>query len=159
MRTTKDRIRHTLMFEGIAIVVSTFIAVLILQKPVATIGALTIAFSLYAMVWNYVYNLGFDRWWVSRGNHVTDRSLAVRIAHSAGFEGGFLLLSVPAVAWWLDMTLWQALILDIGFALFFMVYALIFNWTYDLIFPVPTDKAGNRQPVTSEVALSKTLSS
>jgi uncharacterized membrane protein len=35
------------------------------------------------------------------------------------------------------MTLLEALILDIGFAAFFIVYALIYNWVYDIVFPVP----------------------
>ena len=40
------------------------------------------------------------------------------------------------VAWWLDMTLLQALLLDIGFAIFFIAYAFACNWAYDIVFPV-----------------------
>ena len=38
------------------------------------------------------------------------------------------------------MTLLEAFITDIGFTLFFLIYAFIFNWTYNAIFPMPTGK-------------------
>lgn len=134
MRTTKDRIRHTLLFEGIAIVLSTVIAAVILDNTVAEIGALAVALSLVAMGWNYAYNLWFDRW--QYPTLPSQRSVKMRVLHAVGFEGGLLTVSLPLVAWWLDMTLWYAFITDVGFALFFMVYAFIFNWVYDHIFPI-----------------------
>jgi len=139
MRTTKDRIRHTLLFEGVAIVIATTVATLILNKPVEMVGALTIALSLLAMGCNYFYNLQFDRWLVKKSGPqaLLNRSLKLRIGHAMGFEGCLLVVSLPLIAWWLDLTLWHALVMDIGFTLFFMVYALVFNWAYDLIFPVP----------------------
>ena len=38
---------------------------------------------------------------------------------------------VPLAAWWLDIGLWQAFVLDIGIVLFFLPYTFAFNWTYD----------------------------
>lgn len=136
MRTTKDRIRHTILFEVIAIVLGTLIAKIVLQKPLSTLGPLTMGMSLLAMTWNYSYNWAFDQWQQKFHKAVAmiDRSLQTRLVHALGFEGGFLLLSVPLMAWWLSMTLWQALLMDLGFAAFFMAYAFVFNWTYDTIF-------------------------
>lgn len=134
MRTTKDRIRHTLLFEGVAIVLSTAAAALILENSVAEIGALAIVMSLIAMVWNYAYNLWFDRW--QHHTPPNKRSFKMRLLHVVGFEGGLLAGCLPLVAWWLDMTLWHAFLTDIGFTLFFMVYAFVFNWVYDQVFPI-----------------------
>lgn len=136
MRTTKDRIRHTLMFEGVAVVLSTVIAALVLDNSVAEIGTLAIALSLVAMAWNYAYNLWFDRW--QHHTPPNKRSVKMRVVHAVGFEGGLLTVSLPLVAWWLDMSLWLAFLTDVGFALFFMVYAFIFNWVYDQVFPIKT---------------------
>lgn len=134
MRTTKDRIRHTLLFEGIAVVLSTVIATLILQNTVAEIGTLAIALSLVAMAWNYAYNLWFDRW--QHHTPPNKRSFKMRVLHAAGFEGSLLTVSLPLVAWWLNMPLWHAFLSDVGFTLFFMLYAFVFNWMYDLVFPI-----------------------
>ena len=41
------------------------------------------------------------------------------------------LLCVPVVAWWLQVSYWQALWLDIGVLLFFLPYTWLFNWLYD----------------------------
>ncbi|WP_312379224.1 chlorhexidine efflux transporter, partial [Pseudomonas oryzihabitans] len=49
-----------------------------------------------------------------------------------GFEGGLILVLVPLAAWWLSISLWQALLLDLGLILFFLPYTLAFNWLYDL---------------------------
>lgn len=134
MRTTKDRIRHTLLFEAIALVLSTAVAALVLENSVTEIGSLALTLSLIAMGWNYVYNLWFDHW-----QHLTPphkRSFKLRLVHVMGFEGGLLIATLPLVAWWLNMPLWHAFLTDISFTLFFMVYAFAFNWAYDQVFPV-----------------------
>lgn len=139
MRTTADRIRHTLLFEAIAVVLTIFIAGLFIDNSPMEIGTLSVALSLMAMAWNYIYNLMFDKWLLKQNGGVMprERSGNLRIAHAVLFEAGFLIVTLPTVAWWLDMTLLHALIMDIGLSLFFMVYALIFNWGYDQAFPLP----------------------
>jgi uncharacterized membrane protein len=47
------------------------------------------------------------------------------------FEIGLILAVVPLAAWWLDIGLWEAFVLDIGIVLFFLPYTFVFNWTYD----------------------------
>ena len=29
--------------------------------------------------------------------------------------------------------------MDVAFALFYLIYAFIFNWIYDLVFPIPVE--------------------
>lgn len=135
MRTTTDRIRHTLLFELLALATVTPLAMWITGKGVGTVSSLAISLSLIAMGWNYCFNLWFDKMelkWKGR----RDRNLATRIVHALLFELGMLVVTLPLVAWWLDMSLWQALVMDIGFMVFFLIYALLFNWLYDLVFPV-----------------------
>jgi len=82
------------------------------------------------MIWNVVYNSLFDRLWpVSR----VRRGLWVRMGHALGFEGGFILIGLPLAAWMLNLTLWQALMVEIGFFLFFLPYTMAYNWLYDLL--------------------------
>ena len=57
--------------------------------------------------------------------------MAVRAVHAIAFEAGLVAIVVPLVAWWLDMSLLDALILDIGLLLFFLPYTFLFNLGYD----------------------------
>lgn len=137
MRTSKDRLRHTILFELFGLVTVTPLASWILDKDMGRIGSLAITISLMAMATNFFYNLAFDHVLVWLGRPVNVRPPWMRALHAVLFEVTLLLITLPIVAWWLDMTLWQALLTDIGFALFFLAYAYIYNWTYDRVFPMP----------------------
>jgi uncharacterized membrane protein len=89
-----------------------------------------------ATVWNYAYNELFDRV-MRRISGSTQKSPPVRVLHAILFEAGLLVVLMPFFAWYLQITLWQAFVLDISFAAFYMVYALVFNWAYDRLFPLP----------------------
>ncbi len=54
MRTFPDRIRHTLLFEIIAIVFATIAGSLIVDRPLEEMGLLSVLFSLLAMSWNLI---------------------------------------------------------------------------------------------------------
>lgn len=137
MRTTADRIRHTILFELIGLCTCTPLASWILDKDMSRIGIMSISISMTAMVCNYLYNLIFDKVLVALKHPVNVRPTWMRALHAVLFELSLLTLTVPFVAWWLDLTLWHALIADIGFALFFLVYAFVYNWVYDIVFPMP----------------------
>ena len=53
------------------------------------------------------------------------------------FEGGLLIVLLPFIAWYLGIGLLEAFYLDVSFTLFYLVYTFVFNWLYDLIFPIP----------------------
>ena len=91
--------------------------------------------SAVAVVWNVVFNTLFERW--EARQTVRGRSLARRAAHAIGFEGGLVVTLVPFFAWWLDISLWQAFVLDLGLLLFFLVYTFVFNWVFDRAFGLP----------------------
>jgi uncharacterized membrane protein len=137
MRTSADRVRHTLLFEIIGLLVCTPLAAWILDKGIAQIGSLSIVLSLTAMCVNYVYNLAFDITLVRIGRPVNVRPPWLRAMHAILFEGSLIVLTVPMVAWWLDMTLLAAFFTDIGFTVFFLIYAFFYNWAYDALFPMP----------------------
>ena len=127
-RSFIERIGHAVGFEVIALLVCTPIAAWLLHRPLSHVGLLAILLSTTAMGWNVVYNFGFDRLWpVAR----VPRTLGVRALHALGFEGGLVLAGVPLAAWMLDISLLQAFVLDIGFFLFFLPYAFVYNWAYD----------------------------
>lgn len=140
MRSLPDRIRHTVIFEVIAILLVAFPGAWITGAEPATMGALSVMFSVLAMTWNLAYNWMFDHAALRLGARVP-RTVRLRVLHAILFEAGMLLAGVFLIAWWLDMSLMQALVLDVGFAVFFLVYAFAYNWLYDLVFPLPNAAA------------------
>ncbi|MEY8840818.1 PACE efflux transporter [Cribrihabitans sp. XS_ASV171] len=134
MRTTPDRIRQALSFEIIGLVLVTPLFAWIFAHPLDEMGVLALIGATLATGWNYVFNLGFDhalvRW---RGS--PRKSFPLRLVHAVLFEATLLVVLLPVFAWYLDISLWAALVMDMAFALFYMGYAFVFTWGYDSLFP------------------------
>lgn len=138
MRTRNDRLRHAIAFEFIGLLIATPLASWIAGVGLNHMGLLALFFTLLATVWNYVYNIGFDHFLIKyQGN--SHKSLFQRVVHTFGFEGGLLIVALPVMSWWLKISLLEALLLDLGFVAFYLVYAFVYNWVYDKIFPIPRD--------------------
>ncbi|AGB83421.1 Predicted membrane protein [Serratia rubidaea] len=129
-KSFSERIVHAVGFEAIAVMICAPLGAWILGRSMTQVGALAVMLSSVAMLWNIIYNAGFDRLWpVSR----VTRNLTVRILHAAGFETGFILIGVPIAAFMLNLTLVQAFMLELGFFLFFLPYTVVYNWAYDAL--------------------------
>ena len=138
MRTLKDRIRHTLMFEGIALVLVATGGAWLTGHSAVELSSLGVLFSLLAMVWNSVYNLLFDLW-DRKYRNMAPRGLWLRIVHATLFEAFLVTVGIFLTSWWLSISYLEAFILDLGFSAFFLVYAFVYNWVYDVVFPVPRE--------------------
>ena len=127
-KSVKERFFHALGFEVLAIAICAPLGAWLLGYPLAHMGALTLMISLIAMAWNMVFNAVFD---AAQRRLGFSRTLAMRAVHAVVFEMGLIVVVVPLAAWWLDIGLWEAFVLDIGIVLFFLPYTFVFNWTYD----------------------------
>ncbi|BDT69915.1 hypothetical protein os1_41070 [Comamonadaceae bacterium OS-1] len=135
MQGMKRKVVYVSLYEGFAIVAATLGLAGMSGQGMQTAGVLAVAASVVAVVWNLVFNTLFERWEARQA--VRGRSLARRVAHAVGFEGGLVLFLVPLMAWWFDTTLWQALVMDLGLVVFFVVYTFVFNWVFDRVFGLP----------------------
>lgn len=132
------RVCYVTLYELLAIAFVT--AVLMVAGEAATsAGGLAAGSSAIAVAWNLVFNALFEHW--EARQRVRGRSPARRVAHAIGFEGGLLLWLVPFFAWWLGVSLWQALLMDLGLLLFFLVYTYVFTWMFDRLFGLPAAAA------------------
>ena len=143
MRKTGDRIRHAISFEVIGLLCVTPLGAWAFGMPILDIGVVGIVSATIATVWNYVFNLIFDHGMVRFIGDV-HKTVKLRVAHAVLFEAGLTLILVPFLAWYLGIGLLQALIMDISFVLFYLIYTFVFNWVYDLVFPLP--KTSQRGP-------------
>ncbi|CAA2106710.1 hypothetical protein MBUL_03807 [Methylobacterium bullatum] len=136
MRSTRDRIRHAILFEvfGLALIIP--LGALTFGLHASDMGVIGVGSALVAMMWNYVYNLGFDRAMQRLIGH-TRKTLLMRVAHAALFEAGLLAILMPPIAWYLGIGLVEAFFMDLAIAGFYVAYAFVFNLAYDRTFPAP----------------------
>lgn len=135
LQGAKRRVVYVGLYECIAILLSALLLQWMSNAGAAASLGLAIAASAAAILWNVVFNSLFERWEASRKHQ--GRSLGMRALHAIGFEGGLLLLLVPLVAWWYSVSLWQALLMDLGLLIFFLVYTFAFTWAFDRVFGLP----------------------
>lgn len=135
-RSPADRLRHTLMFEICLLAVLAPLMSVLTQKPIADIGILPVILAVKAMVLTVIFNWSFDKVDVYYGRIPTQRSFRGRVMHAICSELFLSSTSLPILMWWLDLGLWQAVVMDIIMIGAVMVYTFIFNWAYDRLFPV-----------------------
>lgn len=135
MRTMGDRVRHTVGFEVIGLLLCIPLAIFVFEMKAHEAGGLAVAASLIATVWNLIYNYVVDRLMAHYLARL-EKTVKERVLHAICFELGLLLILLPLGAWWLNISLWQALIIDIGLVVFYLIYAFFYNLAYDQMFPV-----------------------
>lgn len=143
MRKTADRIRHATGYELTALILLTPLGALIYAKPLLDIGVVALISAGLAAIWVYLYNLFFDIAMLRMRGDVR-KTVPIRVFHAILFEIGIMLLLFPFIAWYLDVSLLEALVMDLSFAVFYMVYAFIYNWVYDVVFPIPDPRSSRR---------------
>jgi len=146
VRTAGDRLRYSILFELLLLVILASVGTLVLKRQILDVGLLAVVLAVKAMLFNLAYNWLFDRLDVRAGRVPTLRSPIGRIVHAVGFECGLVLTSLPLVIWWLDFTLLQALIMDLAVTSFVVAYTIVFGWGYDRLFPVPQPLICDSQP-------------
>jgi uncharacterized membrane protein len=129
------RVVYALSYEAIGVVLVSLGLTLFSGHAVVDTGAFAIASSLVAVAWNYVFNSLFEAW--EARQVVRGRGFVRRAVHAVGFELGLTILLVPLLAWWLDMSLLEALLYDLTLVLFFVVYTYLFNLGFDRVFGLP----------------------
>lgn len=135
MQGPSRKILQAILYESIAVAVLSPSISLIYDEGLAHAGALSLMLSVCALLWNVLFNYVFECWEARQPQRA--RTLGRRLLHSLGFEGGLVLLLVPLVAWWLEISWWAALVTDLGLFVFFFFYALAFQWVFDRVFDAP----------------------
>lgn len=127
-RTPLERIFHAISYEIVGIITSAPIVSLISGKPMGESGVLATVVAVLAMIWNYIFNLLFDK---LQEKYRFKKNLFVRILHGIGFEVGLIGITVPVIALIFKMSLLDAFILELGMLIYFFPYTIVFNWLYD----------------------------
>lgn len=135
MQGFKRKLVYVSLYELIAIAMSTLGLALLADRGAGHASVAAVAASAIAVAWNFLYNAAFEAWEARQATR--GRSIGRRIAHAVGFEAGLVVTLVPLFAWWLEISLWQAFLLDLGLIVFFLVYTFVFNLAFDRVFGLP----------------------
>ncbi|WP_370541321.1 MULTISPECIES: PACE efflux transporter [Acidovorax] len=143
------RVLYVTLYELIAIAVATAGLAQLSGQGAGHSSVVAVAASAIAVLWNVVFNWAFERW--ESRQTVRGRSVARRVAHAIGFEGGLVFTLVPLFAWWFKVSLWEAFVMDLALIVFFLCYTFVFNWAFDRVFGLPASAQGavNSQSVVS----------
>ncbi len=131
----KRKVVYVSLYELIAIGIASVGLAKLAGQELGHASVAAVAASAIAILWNLVYNTLFEYWEARQA--VRGRGLMRRIAHALGFELGLVIALVPLFAWWLQISLWQAFVLDLGLIVFFLAYTFLFNLAFDRIFGLP----------------------
>lgn len=135
MQPRLRRIVYAISFEVIGIAVEAVGVLVVTDSTAGESVALSIAAATLAMVWSVTFNWLFELW--ERRQTRRGRSRLRRAMHALLFEGTFALLFLPLTAWWLEVTLLQAALIDAWFVAVFIVYTYVFTWAFDRLFGLP----------------------
>jgi uncharacterized membrane protein len=129
-KSLTERVYQAIGFEVFAVLMCMPLFAWLMDKPLLDMGVVTLANCFIALSWNVLFNGLFDR---LRERFAMGLNGWTRVLHALLFEGGLVIVSVPLVAWWLNISVLQALILDIGVLLFFLPYTYVYHWGYDVV--------------------------
>lgn len=125
---TLERIFQSVLFEVLAVTLSIIGLATFTDHDISALSGTMIVVATIAMIWNYCFNYCFDR--IVTGEK-SKRSFLLRLFHVTLFEAGLLIFTIPVMAYLLQLTLWDAFIMDLGVTIFITIYAFLFNLIYD----------------------------
>ncbi|HTH44290.1 MAG TPA: PACE efflux transporter [Oxalicibacterium sp.] len=123
------RVVHAVLFEVFALIILVPLMSRGFGMDMLHFGALAVILAICAMACNMLYNQLYEMLETRFGWR---RTPPVRVLHTLGFEVFFMAVALPLTAWWLAISVIDALLLDLTFSLFFMLYAFCFNWLFDI---------------------------
>jgi uncharacterized membrane protein len=141
------RVVQAILYEVIAVLAVGPLLSYVFDESAGSSFLLAFVMSTVALSWNYVFNSLFERW--ESGQAVKGRSFKRRMLHGLGFEGGLVIMLVPLMAYWMDVSWVEAGIAQAGIFAFFFVYSLVFTWSFDRVFGLPASAAPPSQTPAS----------
>ncbi|HHW53574.1 chlorhexidine efflux PACE transporter AceI [Acinetobacter towneri] len=130
MLFSKRRLLHALSYEVVLLIIIALALSFVFEMPMQVTGGLGIAMAVTSVLWNMLFNHYFEKF---EAKHKLSRTLKIRVLHAIGFEGGLMLATIPMVAYALQMSIGQAILVDLVMTLSILVYTFIFQYCYDHI--------------------------
>lgn len=137
LRSLRERIIQTLSYEAGGLLLAAPAYALVFGKAAHESFILVAAMSITAMAWAGLHNTLFDVAEMKLSARVaSDRAHGWRAVHALSTEATSVLVTLPVIMWLGGYGFWAALVVDIGFTLFYAAYGYGFHWLFDWLRPV-----------------------
>ncbi|MGY4963873.1 PACE efflux transporter [Streptomyces sp. 900105245] len=144
MQGIKRKLVYVGGYELLGLVVGTTVMTLLTRDSLSATGPLTIMISVGATAWNVAYSYLFEAWETRQDDRT--RTVRRRILHAVGFQATLICFIIPLIAWWLEVTLVRAFLLDLVFIIYVPFFTFAYNWAFDKIFGVPASAVNDTEP-------------
>jgi uncharacterized membrane protein len=135
MSPSRRKIIYAVSFETLGTLLASVALMLMADADAGSSLVLSVLTATIALSWSFVFNTVFEAW--EARQPVKGRSLRRRTIHALLFEGGLVLISIPVMAWWLEVGYLEALVYEAGLIALFIGYTYVFTWGFDRIFGLP----------------------
>ncbi|WP_407084589.1 PACE efflux transporter [Pluralibacter gergoviae] len=135
MQGFKRKLVYVTAYELIGMTISALGLALLSGHEPASTGPLAVIITTIAVRWNFIYNYLFE-FWESRQASRT-RTVRRRVLHAIGFQLTLVVYLIPLIAWWMNVSLVQAFLLDAALIVIIPCYTFVYNWVFDKVFGLP----------------------
>ncbi|PWV55380.1 PACE efflux transporter [Nocardiopsis sp. L17-MgMaSL7] len=144
MQGLKRKLVYVGGYEVIGFLVGTAVMTALTGSGPATTAPLAIMIATVASLWNMAFNYLFEAW--ERRQASRERTVGRRVLHAVSFQLTLVCFLIPLIAWWLEITLLQALLLDLVFIVYIPFYTFGYNWAFDKVFGLPSSAIADPVP-------------
>ncbi|MCH7308555.1 PACE efflux transporter [Acinetobacter sp. NIPH 1852] len=136
MQGTKRRVTYVFFYEVFSFLICALILAALSGTSISHTGPLSILIAVIAVTVNFFYNYAFEMW--EKTQISKTRTVKRRVAHAIGFQIILVMILIPLIAWWMQISLLKAFLLDFSLMVIIPCYTFVYNYLFDHIFGLPS---------------------
>ncbi|MCH7386439.1 PACE efflux transporter [Acinetobacter modestus] len=136
MQGTKRRVTYVFFYEVFSFFICAMVLAVLSDTSISHTGPLSILIAVIAVTINYLYNHVFEMW--EKKQISKKRTVMRRVVHAIGFQIVLVMILIPLIAWWMQISLIKAFLLDFSLMVLIPCYTFVYNYLFDHIFGLPS---------------------
>ncbi len=136
MQGMKRRVTYVFFYEVLSFLICAMILAVLSGSTISHTGPLSLLIAVIAVSVNFFYNYAFE-WWEKR-QHSNTRTIFRRVVHAIGFQVVLVTILIPLIAWWMQISLVKAFLLDFSLMIIIPCYTFVYNYFFDHLFGLPS---------------------
>lgn len=136
MQGMKRRVTYVFFYEVLSFLICAMILAVLSGSTISHTGPLSLLIAVVAVSVNFFYNYAFE-WWEKR-QHSKTRTIFRRVVHAIGFQVVLVTILIPLIAWWMQISLVKAFLLDFSLMIIIPCYTFVYNYFFDHLFGLPS---------------------
>lgn len=135
MQGIKRRVTYVFFYEIFSFLICAMLLAMLSGISMSHTGPLSILIAVIAVTVNFFYNYAFEMW--EKQQISKTRTVKRRMAHAIGFQLVLITILIPLIAWWMQISLIKAFLLDFSLMILIPCYTFVYNYFFDHIFGLP----------------------